>query len=95
MKKILLFLAIYAASGVLSFAQEKPKFNVKFSGFVKTDIFWDSRQTISVREGHFLLYPRNESLDINGEDINDKANFLEFVPHEAGNCLLHCQRSSI
>ncbi|OQX77954.1 MAG: hypothetical protein B6D64_07485 [Bacteroidetes bacterium 4484_276] len=56
-------------------AQESPKFGVKFSGFVKTDIFWDSRQTVSVREGHFLLYPKNESLDINGEDINDKSNF--------------------
>ena len=75
MKKILLFLAIYAISSVFSFAQDKPKFNVKFSGFVKTDIFWDSRQTASVREGHFLLYPKNESLDKNGEDINDKSNF--------------------
>ena len=75
MKKIVLFLMICVASGIMLQAQESPKFNVKFSGFVKTDIFWDSRQTVSVREGHFLLYPRNESLDVNGEDINDKANF--------------------
>jgi len=75
MKKILLFLAIYAASSILLVAQDEPKFKVKFSGFVKTDIFWDSRQTVSVREGHFLLYPTNESLDLNGNDINDKSNF--------------------
>ena len=75
MKKIFLFIAIYTASSVISFAQDKPKFNVKFSGFVKTDIFWDSRQTISVREGHFLLYPRNESLDIDENDIYAKSSF--------------------
>jgi hypothetical protein len=76
MKKALLFLAIYAVSSISLMAQDDTKkFDVKFSGFVKTDIFWDSRQTVSVREGHFLLYPENENLDINGEDINDKANF--------------------
>jgi hypothetical protein len=76
MKKTLLFLAIYIASSVFLVAQDdEKKFDVKFSGFVKTDIFWDSRQTVSVREGHFLLYPANENLDVNGEDINNKANF--------------------
>jgi len=76
MKKTLLILAIYIASSIGLMAQDDAKkFDVKFSGFVKTDIFWDSRQTISVREGHFLLYPANEDLDVNGEDINDKANF--------------------
>lgn len=55
--------------------QEKSEFGISFSGFVKTDIFYDSRQTVSLREGHFLLYPANESLDKNNLDINAKANF--------------------
>ncbi len=74
-KKTFLFLGIYAAYSLFICAQDAPKFSVKFSGFVKTDIFWDSRQTASVREGHFLHYPKNEELDVNGEDINDKSNF--------------------
>lgn len=60
------------------FAQEKPKdedeFGIKFKGFVKTDLMLDSRQTVTAREGHFLLYPQREVKDINGEDVNEKAN---------------------
>lgn len=54
---------------------EAPKFGIKFSGFLKTDIFYDTRQTVNIREGHFLLYPDNFSYDSNGNDINAKANF--------------------
>ncbi|MBE0638289.1 MAG: hypothetical protein IH598_07205 [Bacteroidales bacterium] len=56
-------------------AQEQPKFGIDFSGFVKTDLMWDSRQTVSIREGHFLLFPANEVLDPNGKDINAVSNF--------------------
>jgi len=51
---------------------EEPKFGITFSGFLKTDFFYDSRQTVSIREGHFLLYPENQKLDLNGKDINAK-----------------------
>ncbi len=54
---------------------EKSDFGISLSGFVKTDLIFDSRQTVSLREGHFLLYPANESLDKNNVDINEKANF--------------------
>jgi len=57
------------------FAQEEPKFGIKFSGFVKNDFFLDSRQTVAAREGHFLLWPSAELLDEDGADINAKANF--------------------
>ncbi len=57
-------------------AQEIEKaFSVKLSGFVKNDFFFDSRETVSAREGHFLLWPAPELLDINGNDINAKHNF--------------------
>jgi len=56
-------------------AQEEQKFGIKFSGFVKNDFFWDSRQTVAAREGHFLLWPTPELLDENGEDINSVASF--------------------
>lgn len=49
-------------------------FGIKFSGYVKTDVMLDSRQTVAPREGHFLLYPVGISTDINGDDINEKVN---------------------
>ena len=56
-------------------SQEEKKFGIKFHGFVKTDVFFDSRQTWDAREGHFLLYPKNEDLDFNGADINAVSKF--------------------
>lgn len=75
MKKSLLAFTFLFVCLTISNAQEEPKFSVKFSGFVKTDILWDSRQGVSAREGHFYLYPLNESIDPNGDDINAKSNF--------------------
>ncbi|MBN2416262.1 hypothetical protein JXO52_10495 [bacterium] len=70
MKKntIVLFMLLFAAQLT---AQE---FGIKFKGFVKTDFMMDTRQTVSVREGHFLLYPQPESLDANGDDLNAGLN---------------------
>jgi len=56
------------------FAADVESFGIKFSGFVKTDLMFDSRQTVAAREGHFLLYPVGEKLDADGEDINARAN---------------------
>ena len=73
MKKPCLFLLIVLP--LIFFGQEEKKFKIKFSGFVKTDIFYDSRQTVSVREGHFLLYPKDALPDPDGEDINANSSF--------------------
>jgi len=74
MKKSI-FLLTLAFFPLLIFSQDEPAFGIKFTGFVKTDIIWDSRQTIDIREGHFLLYPKPELLDPDGNDINAKASF--------------------
>jgi hypothetical protein len=55
--------------------KEEPKFGINFSGFVKTDVFYDTRQTVNIREGHFLLYPENIAKDANDKDINAKPAF--------------------
>jgi len=55
--------------------KEEPKYGITLSGFVKTDFFYDSRQVVSSREGHFLLYPDNKKPDLYGKDINDKDHF--------------------
>lgn len=77
MKNIIIILFLILNSSVL-FAQEKNNdhtdFGIRFNGYVKTDFFYDSRQTVAAREGHYLLYPTKELLDVNFEDINAKDN---------------------
>ena len=74
MRKPLLLLCLVLLP-ILMFSQDEPAFGIKFSGFVKTDILWDSRQTVDLREGHFLLFPKPEVPDPDGNDINAKASF--------------------
>ena len=77
MKKI--FVAVFFSTlFAAGFSQEKMDnrlFGIKFSGFVKNDFLWDTRQTKAAREGHFLLWPQPEVLDNNGQDINAKSGF--------------------
>jgi hypothetical protein len=74
MKNSLFLLALLFSSSAIA-QQTKEGETIKLTGFMKSDFIYDSRQTISIREGHFLLYPANEVLDPNSNDINDKANF--------------------
>ena len=75
-KSILLLIAIGFILSFKTIAQEKEKlFGIKISGFVKNDFIFDTRQIVSARDGHFLLYPLNVKLDMDGEDINAKASF--------------------
>ena len=55
--------------------ETKPAFGITLSGFVKTDIFYDTRQTVAVREGHYLLYPKAPLIGPDGDDVNDRAGF--------------------
>lgn len=48
---------------------------ISFTGFVKTDAFFDTRNTVNAREGHFALYPAPELLDEDGEDLNENTQF--------------------
>lgn len=75
-KKILLFLfsSLIISSSFL-YSQDNKSWGLSLTGFVKSDIFFDSRQVLTAREGHFLYYPLAETLDKNGSDINAKASF--------------------
>jgi hypothetical protein len=88
MKRFTLFMIVL---GIVftSFGQEQkeaPKYGITFSGFVKNDFFYDTRQTVAAREGHFLLFPAAESLDEDGNDINlnDNLNFLSIQSRLSG-----------
>ncbi len=75
MRKILicatLMLAVY---GTTIHGQETRQ-GIAFSGYVKMDAFFDSRQNVAAREGHFLLYPTPTSFNDSGEDVNATPNF--------------------
>jgi hypothetical protein len=67
------------------FAQEpKPeaipeKATLTWSGFVKAEAMYDTRQVVEAREGYLLLYPKNVSLDKYGEDINAQGSFNQYA----------------
>jgi hypothetical protein len=83
MKKITLILFLIAAN--LTFAQEETKeekpYKISLYGFSRVDYIWDSRQSAQVREYNLNLWPLDEKLDANGNDINDAGanNFLSLV----------------
>jgi len=66
--------------------KKTPLFGIKFSGYVKTDIFFDTRQTNGLRDGHFLLFPEPVKADADGKDINAKSayNILSIQTRLAG-----------
>ena len=75
-RRILVLLGIFLS--IFSFAQNEEtskQQNFTLSGYIKNDFFWDSRQTVSAREGSFLLWPSAIDEDMNGNDINAKSNF--------------------
>ncbi|MBK6345780.1 MAG: hypothetical protein IPF68_07535 [Bacteroidales bacterium] len=75
--KLYLFAAVMLLP-MFSSGQEKneqPAYGISFSGFVKNDFFLDTRESYTIREGHFLLYPKEVSKDADGNDINDKSSF--------------------
>ncbi len=45
-------------------------FSFRFSGFVKSDYWVDSRTVVAAREDLFLLYPDSIFSDVNGKDIH-------------------------
>lgn len=66
--------------------KKEKNFGIIFSGYVKTDIFFDTRQSVGLRDGHFLLFPEGPKIDAEGSDINAKAtyNFLSIQTRLAG-----------
>ncbi len=76
-KAILIFLLLNIV--LSAFSQESsPSWGIKLSGFIKTDIFYDTRQTSTtngLREGHFFLFPDSVMTDMEGNDINANPSF--------------------
>lgn len=69
---LLCFLTI-VSSAFSKEADESKKIRITFSGFVRNDIFYDSRQTTASREGYFNFFPKPVEYDVAGKDINDQS----------------------
>jgi len=79
-RKFMVFL-VMAVLGILlpsllaAQTEPKPAFGISFSGFVKTDMIYDTRQTVNLREGHYLILPKGPSYDKDGADLNAVPTF--------------------
>lgn len=91
MKRHLLLIILFFAGIIKVIPQDTdPLWGIKFTGFVKNDIFYDTRQSSAsngLREGHFYLYPDNSVIGFNGEDINanPSLHFLSIQTRIRGN----------
>jgi len=70
----LLLIGVLIGSGLLAKAQEKPK--VTLHGFVAAESYFDTRKTVAARDGAILLFPAAKSLDAQGNDLNDRSEFM-------------------
>ena len=71
-KKQWMLAAVLMASAAAS--AQKKEFGYKFYGQVRTDIFYNSRDNVQSVDGLFYMYPKDESLDPNGKDLNGADN---------------------
>ncbi len=75
-KRILFFLMVFIP--FLSFSQGDGSFGIKWAGFVKSELIFDSRQSVAARQGQFYLYPKNVWPDADDNDINAKSTLQMF-----------------
>lgn len=73
MKRILLLLlpGLFILFPVYS---QKKDFTYSFYGFVRGDIFYNSRANVTAVDGNFYMYPLDKDLDADGEDLNATPN---------------------
>lgn len=77
MKKALLLTIIISCfiSGNYAQTTTSSPFGVRFTGFVRSDIFIDTHENVVMRDGMINLYPEAPSYDANGKDIYEKVSF--------------------
>ena len=68
----LLFLTIiFTGSPLLA---QKKDFTYNFYGFVRGDLFYNTRANVAPVDGNFYMYPLDKELDANGKDLNATPN---------------------
>lgn len=81
-----LFPLLTVALPLLSLAQStategKPEspYKITFSGYVRADALFDSRQAVEAREAFLLFYPKKPVYDREGNDINASPAFNQYA----------------
>ena len=69
-----LILLVIGISLCLSAFGQKKKFSYNFYGFVRGDLFYNTRANMAPVDGNFYLFPLDEKWDANGKDLNKGPN---------------------
>lgn len=72
MKKLILLLA--GICMLLPATAQKKNFTYKFYGFVRGDLFYNTRANMAPVDGNFYLYPLDKKPDADGKDLNAGPN---------------------
>lgn len=72
MKKLIVLLAGICMS--LPAIAQKKNFSYKFYGFVRGDLFYNTRANMAPVDGNFYLYPLDKKPDADGKDLNANPN---------------------
>jgi hypothetical protein len=72
MKRLALLVTVLLTS--FSVLAQKEDFSYDFYGFVRGDLFYNSRSNVAPVDGNFYLFPLGKSLDANGKDLNKIPN---------------------
>ena len=78
-RKILFSLCCMAIFGVAN--SQKKNFDYNFYGFVRGDVYYNSRSNIEAVDGLFYIYPKDRLDDADGKDLNAKqsSSFYTFT----------------
>lgn len=85
MKKIniiliaLFFISVFSIGQNINNVTGNNKFEIKFTGFVKAEAMFDTRQTVNASEQMLVFYPDSQKLDINGNDVNAHPNLNQLA----------------
>ena len=60
---------------------QKKNFDYSFYGFVRGDLYYNSRSNVEVVDGLFYIYPKDKLFDTDGKDLNGKpsSSFYTFT----------------
>ena len=73
--KLLLLLFLCTPALLTAQDDDESKYDISISGFISSEIIYDTRQPVAAREGDVLLFTSPILNDANGDDINDTPSF--------------------
>lgn len=73
-QKRLCTLFLFGILTSLSVFAQKDEFSYKFYGFVRGDLFYNTRANMAPVDGNFYLFPLDKAPDANGKDMNATPN---------------------